>query len=87
MASSLEFEDQHIPSFSQNSCPGNSAVESGSKEDLTNTESVSVRPKEVQVREMEKDGWIRSLSLLPNFNREKLDNQLIKNSATMPNVS
>ena len=39
---------------------------------------------EVKVIETEKDGWIRRLSLLPNFSNEKLDNKLIMGSVTMP---
>ena len=82
MENSREPKDQELPRFFQNSCPGNSVVESDKAEELMQT---NVRPEEeVHSRETEQDGWTQSLSLLPNFENKKLDSKLISHSATMP---
>ena len=64
--------------FFQNSFPGNSAVEVGNDNDFNKKLPSAASPEvEVKVIETGKDGWIRCLSLLPNFSSEKLDNKLI----------
>ena len=71
--------------FFQNSCPGNSAVEVGNNKDFNKKLPSAARPEvEVKVIETERDGWIRCLSMLPNFSIEKLDNNPIMGSVTMP---
>ena len=93
MERSHQVADEHVPSFFQNSCPGISATEWQKGEVFSEKDGGAVRPN-IGVNEDEvieeastnREGWTRSLKLLPNFDNEKLDNKLIKNSTTMPNT-
>ena len=91
--------DQHIPSFFQNSCTGTGAsVQEENEDSPQNSGENPMRPTvfgiedETNEREIgtaeqaqtEKEGWTRSLSLLPSFNAEKIYDRMIKNSITMP---
>ena len=95
MERSHQVADEHVPSFFQNSCPGISATEWQKGEVFSEKDGGAVRPNvNIGVNEDEvieeastnREGWTRSLKLLPNFDNEKLDNKLIKNSTTMPNT-
>ena len=91
--------DQHIPSFFQNSCTGTGASKREENEDSSRNSSKNpMRPKVLGIEDetnlhetgtaeqvqTEKEGWTRSLILLPSFNAEKIYDRMIKNSITMP---
>ena len=90
--------DQHIPSFFQNSCTGTGASKREENEDSSRNSSENpMRPKVFGIEDetnehetgtaeqvqTEKEGWTRSLILLPSFNAEKIYDRMIKNSMTM----
>ena len=76
MESTSEVE-KHIPSFFQNSCPGNSAEEVNSE--------AAFRQQDVAVEKsaMEKNGWITSLLSMPNISNQNLVERLIGSSVMM----
>ena len=76
MESTSEVE-KHIPSFFQNSCPGNSAEEVNSE--------ATFRQLDVAVEKsaMEKNGWITSLLSMPNVSNQNLVERLIGSSVMM----
>ena len=77
MENTSEVNEKHIPSFFQNSCPGNSAEQMYSE--------VKFRQQDwaVEKSAMDKDGWIKSLLLMPNVSNENLMERLIGPSDTM----
>ena len=91
--------DQHLPSFFQNSCTGTGAsVREENEDSPQNSGKNPMRPTVFAIvdetnehgigtaeqAQTEKEGWTRSLSLLPSFNAEKIYDRMIKNSITMP---
>ena len=94
MEKSTESTDEHIPSFFQNSSQGSGATAGQIREVVEETDdNNTARPNinelndtVIEEASARKEGWTRSLNLLPNFDNDKLDNKLIKNTLTMPNT-
>ena len=68
-------DDLHRPTS-----PGMPGVRSVGEERHAGEDEHAIIEKSISAKE----GWTRSLTLLPSFDSEKLTNKLIKNASTMP---
>ena len=91
----MEISNEHVPSFFKNSSPGSHAFEEIHREHLVGkTDEAAGGPStnsNIIVAELDsqteditsKEGWMKSLALLPNFEAMKMERHFIENPSIM----